>query len=134
MIKSALFTIVILTLSGCASFYSQTNQTFPVVEQELRNPEMALIIVKRKVEHNGGGMEVEITDNKKSVGFTGINKQEGRVNNWLIWERPEGEMKLQAVPTFSVTNKEPFIVNVKAGSIYEYIVEYNGWNLELEKL
>ncbi len=122
MIKHLILSITIVFMSGCVSLTSFTKQTLPMADQQLMDPDKALIIVKRKIENSRSAVAVEITDNGQSVGVSGIQRQEGQPNNWLIWERPSGEMRLQTVSKFGVADRAPFIESVKAGVVYEYMV------------
>ncbi len=133
--KFLTLTMAILLLSGCMTLSSKSNQVIPIADRQLMDPDKALIIVKRRLENSRSAVLVEITDNGKTVGFSGIQRQVGQGNNWLVWERPAGEMKLQTVSKFGVADRAPFIESVKAGIVYEYIVRDTMFpGLILEKL
>ncbi len=118
--RNLFITVCLVILSGCTSI---TSQLMPIADRELLDPDMALVIVKRTVEESRSAVLVEITDNGNPVGSSGVNRQNGQSNNWLIWERPAGEMELLAVPKFGVADQPPIVVNVEIGKTYEYTIK-----------
>ncbi|MGK0443210.1 MAG: hypothetical protein ACJA1U_000132 [Bermanella sp.] len=105
-----------------------TQQSFPLADMQLVDPDKALIIVKRKREHSRSAVQAEVFDNGRLVGKSGVLPRAGQSSNWLIWEREPGEMKLALKPG----DKDQIIENVLAGKKYEYLISDTFWGLTLK--
>lgn len=113
-----MLTIIIcgILLVGCNV---QTSQSIPRPATFSVAPDKARINVFRPKIFYGSGCSIKIQDNGNAIGYIGPG---GR----LTWDRPAGEMRLDARVVIWNSAFEPLLLSVKEGGVYNVVVDIQG--------